>query len=192
MTKTQLKFYNLITKQIVDFDVIFHKDFIIQRLEKIEDEKLKYLLESINIDKDQITYKKGFVTYAKFVYYADKIIEEELQTAMLPDYSKVTELYKKRDLLLATIESQTSTISQKNKLIQDLQDKKLMFKDKGKNILDEIDYFIIEKFGFYNFFDHNKNYMIQEKIDEFYKSFLREKAISNENNTSLQLIHAKK
>jgi len=192
MTKIQLKFYNLITKQIVDFDIIFHKDFIIQRLEKIEDEKLKYLLERINIDKDQITYRNGFVTYAKFIYYADKMIEEELQAAMLPNHSKVTELYKKRELLLATIQSETSTISQKNQLIQDLQDKKLMFKDKGKNILDEIDYFIIEKFGFYNFFDHNKNYMIQEKIDAFYKEFTQKKLLENKNDAHLQISYTTK
>ncbi|MGB5792127.1 hypothetical protein, partial [Poseidonibacter sp.] len=99
--------------------------------------------------------------------------------AMLPNHSKVEELYAKRELLLNTIENQTTSISQKNQLIQDIEERKLMFKDNGKNILDEIDYFIIEQFGFYNFFDQNKNYMIKEKIEEFYKQYTKEKVLEN-------------
>ena len=55
--------------------------------------------------------------------------------------------------------------------------KKVMFKDEGKNILDEIDYDIIKKFGFYNFFDQNRNYMIREQIEEFYKQFIKEQIV---------------
>ncbi|MDB4257271.1 hypothetical protein N9818_00295 [Arcobacteraceae bacterium] len=187
MTKIQLKFYNLITKQIVDFDVIFHKDFIIQRLEKIQDEKLKYLLENINIDKDKITYKKGFLTYAKFVYYADKILKKELENAMLPNHSKVDNLYNKRKLLLYTIEKETKNITERNQLIQNLEDKKIMFKEYGLNILDELDYYIINKFGFYNFFDENRNYMIKEQIDIFYKQYTKEKLLVTKTSPTLKI-----
>jgi len=187
MTRKQQEFFTIITNQMFDFNEDFHTDFTIERIEKIEDNKLKYLLEDITVDKDKIVKKKGFVTYAKFVYYADKIIENELKTAMLPNYSKVEELYKKRELLLYTIENETKNIAEKNQLIQDLEDKKIMFKDKGKNILDDIDYFIIDKFGFFNFFDQNKNYMIKEKIDEFYKEFTKEKLIEDKKETTLQL-----
>jgi len=187
MTRKQQEFFTIITNQMFDFNEDFHTDFTIERIEKIEDTKLKYLLEDITVDKDKIVKKKGFVTYAKFVYYADKIIENELKTAMLPNHSKVEELYKKRELLLYTIENETKNIAEKNQLIQDLEDKKIMFKDKGKNILDDIDYFIIDKFGFFNFFDQNKNYMIKEKIDEFYKEFTKEKLIEDKKETTLQL-----
>jgi len=187
MTKKQQELYRIITNQMFDFNEDFHKDFTIERIEKINDNKLKYLLENITVDKDQIVKRKGFVTYAKFVYYADKMISEELQNAMRPNHSKVNDLYKKRELLLHTVETQTNTIAQKNKLIEDLKDKKIMFKDNGKNILDEIDYFIIDKFGFFNFFDQNNNYMIKEKIDEFYKEFTKEKLLKEKGNPTLKL-----
>ncbi len=187
MTKKQQEFYRIITNQMFDFNEDFHKEFTIERIEKIDDNKLKYLLEAITVDADTIVKKKGFVTYAKFVYYADKMIEEELKSAMLPNHSKVEDLYSKRELLLHTIENQTASITQKNQLIQDIEDRKLMFKDNGKNILDEIDYFIIEQFGFYNFFDQNKNYMIKEKIDEFYKQYTKEKLLENKTIQPLQL-----
>ena len=181
MTRKQQEFFTIITNQMFDFNEDFHSDFTIERIEKISDDKLKYLLEDITVDKDKIVNKKGFVTYAKFVYYADKLIEAELQKMMLPNISKVDELYKKRELLLNTIEKQTHSISERNLLIENLQNKKMMFKDKGKNILDEIDYFIIDQFGFYNFFDQNKNYMILEKIDEFYKQYTKEIVVQEEN-----------
>jgi len=68
----------------------------------------------------------------------------------------------------------------------------MMFKDEGKNLLDEIDYFIIDQFGFYNFFDQNKNYMIKEKIDEFYKLYTKNKILENKSNSVLQLSHENK
>ena len=168
-----------------DFNEDFHSDFTIERIEKIPEDKLKYLLEDITVDKDKIVNKKGFVTYAKFVYYADKLIEKELQKAMLPNHSKIEELYEKRALLLHTIETQTDTITQKNQLIDDLKNKKMMFKENSKNLLDETDYFIIEQFGFYNFFDQNNNYMIREKIDEFYKVYTKNQLLFNKQNQAL-------
>ena len=186
MTRKQQEFFTIITNQMFDFNEDFHSDFTIERIEKIQDDKLKILVENITVDKDKIVNKKGFVTYAKFVYYADKLIEEELQTAMLPNHSKVDELYEKRELLLHTIQTQTTNITEKNQLIQDLENKKIMFKDNGKNLLDEIDYFIIDKFGFFNFFDQNKNYMIKEKIDEFYKVYTKEK-LTKEKDSTLKL-----
>jgi len=191
MTKKQQELYRIITNQMFDFNEDFHKEFTIQRIEKIQDDKLKYLLENITVDKDNIVKKKGFLTYAKFVYYADKMIEDEIKEAMLPNHSKVDELYKKRELLLQTIENQTNSISEKNKLIEDLENKIVMFKDNGKNILDVIDYFIIEKFGFYNFFDSNKNYMMKEQIDEFYKQFIKEQIVEN-NATTLKIANDSK
>lgn len=187
MTKKQQELYRIITNQMFDFNEDFHKEFTIERIEKIEDNKLKYLLENITVDKDNIVKRKGFVTYAKFVYYADKMIEEDLQSAMLPNHSKVEELYKKRELLLHTIQTQTKNITEKNQLIVNLENKKIMFKDNGKNILDEIDYYIIDKFGFFNFFDQNKNYMIKEKIDEFYKEFIKEKLEQEKKDPTLKL-----
>jgi len=184
MTKTQLKFYNLITKQIIDFDIIFHKDFIVERIEQVEDNNLKFLLENINVDKDNIVNKKGYMTYVKFIHYADKIIENSVKNTMLLHKDKVGELYQKRELLLHTIEQQTSSISQRNELIKNLESKKLMFKDEnGKNILDNIDYFIISKFGFYSFFDENKNYMVQEQIKDYYELYNKEQFLLKQNNT---------
>ncbi|MGB3750941.1 MAG: hypothetical protein WA945_05190, partial [Arcobacteraceae bacterium] len=84
-----------------------------------------------------------------------------------------------------TVETTTDTITQKNQLIDDLKDKKVMFKENGKNILDEVDYFIIEQFGFYNFFDQNNNYMIHEKIDEFYKEYTKNQLLLDKQNQEL-------
>ena len=100
---------------------------------------------------------------------------------MLPSASKVEELYAKRALLLHTIEEQVSTISKRNELIENLQNRVVMFKDKGKNILDEIDYFIIDQFGFYSFFDENKNYHIKEDMEKFLKLYTTQKMLTNEN-----------
>ncbi len=186
MTRKQQEFFTIITNQMFDFNEDFHSDFTIERIEKIPDDKLKQLMEDITVDKDKIVNKKGFITYAKFVYYADKLIDKELEKAMLVNHSKVDELYEKRECLLDTIASQTSNITQRNQLIQDLENKKIMFKENGKNVLDEIDYFIIDKFGFFNFFDANKNYMIKEQIDEFYKEFIKQ-TLENKNNSVLQL-----
>ena len=187
MTKKQQELYRIITNQMFDFNEDFHKEFTIERIEQIADDKLKYLLENITVDKDQIVKRKGFVTYAKFVYYADKMIEEELRNAMILNHSKVEDLYNKRELLLNTIQTQTKSIAERNQLITDLENKKIMFKDKGKNILDEIDYFIIDKFGFFNFFDQNKNYMIKEKIDDFYKEFTKERLLTQKKDPTFKL-----
>ena len=65
-----------------------------------------------------------------------------------------------------------------------------MFKDNGKNILDKIDYFIIEQFGFYRFFDENRNYMIKEDIERYLKlyssiSLEQPKLLANQTQKSL-------
>ena len=175
MTKKQQEFYRIITNQMFDFNEDFHSDFTIQRIEKIEDDNLKYLLEDINTDKDQIVKKKGFVTYAKFIYYADKMADTKLSLAIEDNVSKVDELYNKRALLLHTIENITNSIKERNDLVENLKNKTIMFKkDNNQNILDECDYFIIEKFGFYNFFDENKNYMIKEEIETHLKEYTQE------------------
>lgn len=173
MTRMQQEFYRIITNQMIDFIEDFHREFTIERIEKIQEKKLRFLLENITVDKDKIVNKKGFLTYSKFVYYADKMIEEESEKIVSINSSKIEELLQKRDFLLYTLETHTPILSKRHQLIQDLSEKKLMFKKNGKNILDEIDYFIIEKFGFYNFFDSNKNYMIKEKINTFYKEFIQ-------------------
>jgi hypothetical protein len=188
MTKKQQEFYRIITNQMFDFNVEFHKDFTIERIEQISDDKLKYLLEDITVDKDSIVKKKGFVTYAKFVYYADKILRKELKNAMIPNHSKVDELYNKRKLLLYTIEKETKNIAEKNQLIQNLENKKIMFKDNGINILDELDYYIINKFGFYNFFDENRNYMIKEQINIFYTEYTKEQLLATKTSPTLKII----
>ena len=182
MTKKQQEFYRIIANQIVDYNEDFHKEFTIKRIEQISDDNLKCLLEDINVDKDKIVKKKGYMTYSKFIYYADKIIDTSIQNAMLPNESKVEELYKKRALLLNTIEKQTSNLKQRNDLIENIANKQLMFKDNDKNILDQIDYFIIEQFGFYNFFDENKNYMIKEEIDKYLKLYTKNKLLLKNNN----------
>lgn len=175
MTKTQLKFYNMLKQQIVDFEEIFHKDFMVQRIEKIEDDRLKFLLEEINLDKDKIS-KKGYITYGKFIHYADKFIDQNIQKISNNIYNeKVESLYKKRDLMLKSIENSAKNIFEKNSIIDDIESKKLMFKENDKNILDECDYFIIEQFGFYNFFDENKNYHIKEDIEKYLSKFVENK-----------------
>jgi hypothetical protein len=179
MTRKQQEFYRIIANQVVDYNEDFHKEFTIKRIEQISDDKLKYLLEDLNTDKDKIGKKKGYMTYVKFVHYADKIIDNSINSEMLPYKSKVEELYKKRDILINTIATQAPTIAKKNELIQKLENKLIMFKDKGKNMLDEIDYFIISKFGFYNFFDENKNYKIKEEIDKYLKEYTSQKMLEN-------------
>ena len=179
MTRKQQEFYRIIANQVVDYNEDFHKEFTIKRIEQISDDKLKYLLEDLNTDKDKIGKKKGYMTYVKFVHYADKIIDNSINNEMLPYKSKVEELYKKRDILINTISTQAPTIAKKNELIQKLENKLIMFKDKEKNMLDEIDYFIISKFGFYNFFDENKNYKIKEEIDKYLKEYTSQKMLEN-------------
>jgi len=184
MTRKQQEFYRMIANQIFDYNEDFHKEFTIKRIEQIPDGKLQYLLEDITVDNDNIVKKKGFLSYAKFVYYADKMIENNINSTMLANKDKVGELYQKRELLLHTIEQQTSSISQRNELIKNLESKKLMFKDEnGKNILDNIDYFIISKFGFYSFFDENKNYMVQEQIKDYYELYNKDQFLLKQNNT---------
>jgi len=185
MTRKQQEFYRIITNQMFDFNEDFHSDFTIKRIEQIEDDKLKYLLEDINTDKDQIIKKKGFVTYAKFIYYADKMIDNAIALTMKPSISKVDELYNKRALLLNTIENQTKSIKERNELIENLKNKVVMFKDDGKNILDECDYYIIEKFGFYNFFDENKNYMVKEEIETHLKEYTTNQLMDKTQETKL-------
>jgi len=178
MTRKQQEFYRIIANQVVDYNEDFHKEFTIKRIEQIPDDKLKYLLEDLNTDKDKIGKKKGYMTYVKFVHYADKIIDNSINNEMLPYKSKVEELYKKRDILINAISIQAPTIAKKNELIQKLENKLIMFKDKKKNMLDEIDYFIISKFGFYNFFDENKNYKIKEEIDKHLKEYTSQKLLN--------------
>ncbi|MEA2049335.1 MAG: hypothetical protein U9O56_01180, partial [Campylobacterota bacterium] len=153
MTRKQQEFYRMIINQMVDYNEDFYKEFTIKRIEQIVDNDLKILLENINLDKDKIIKKKGYMTYTKFIYYADKMIDSMVNNSMRIGISKVDELYNKRALLLKTIENQTSTIKERNELIENLNNKVLMFKDNGKNILDQCDYYIISKFGFFNFFD---------------------------------------
>ena len=179
MTRKQQEFYRIIANQIVDYNEDFHKEFTIKRIEQIADDKLKYLLEDINTDKDKIGKKKGYMTYVKFVHYADKIIDNSINNEMLPYKSKAEELYKKRDILINTISTQAPTIAKKNELIKNLENRLIMFKDNGKNMLDEIDYFVISKFGFYNFFDENKNYKIKEEIDKHIKEYTSLKMLKN-------------
>jgi hypothetical protein len=178
MTRKQQEFYRIIANQIVDYNEDFHKDFTIKRIEQISDDKLKYLLEDLNTDKDKIGKKKGYMTYVKFIHYADKIIDNTINNNALPYKSKADQLLKKRDLLIYTISQQAPTIDKKNQLILQLESKQIMFKEKGKNILDEIDYFIISQFGFYNFFDENKNYMVKEDIDRYLKLYTSKEMLS--------------
>lgn len=181
MTKLAKKFYDIIINQMVDYEEIFHKEFIKQRIERIPDDQLKYLLEDINTDKDKIIRKKGYITYSKFAYYADKLIDSLMNTKLLLKASKVEQLYQKREMLLKVIENQTNCLKQRNELIENLKNKKIMFKENGKNILDEIDYFIIEKFGFYNFFDENRNYQVKEDIQNYFKEyFVQKNKITNQ------------
>jgi hypothetical protein len=183
MTRKQQEFYRILINQMMDFNEDFHKEFTIKRIEQISDDNLKYLLEDINIDKDNIVKKKGYITYSKFIYYADKLIEKKAQLIMKPKKDKVEELYNKRALLLNTIQNQTKSLQERNTLIENLQNKIVMFKDNDKNILDDVDYFIIEQFGFYNFFDENKNYKIKEEIEKYLKIYMTNKTLLKENTT---------
>jgi len=182
MTKKQQEFYRILINQMMDFNEEFHKEFTIKRIEQISNNNLKYLLEDINTDKDNIVKKKGYITYAKFIYYADKMIDKKIELTMKPQTSKVDELYNKRELLLHTIQNQTKSLKERNELIDNLKNKVMMFKENEKNILDKIDYFIIEQFGFYNFFDENKNYMIKEEIENYLKLYMTSQILSKENN----------
>ena len=176
MTHLQHEFYKLLRSQMVDFNEEFHEEFTKERLEKIEDDRLKYLLDDIYKDKDNLTKKKGFLTYAKFIYYADKLIEKNLTKKLQPTIPKVDELYNKREQLLKSIElASKGSLSKKNQLIEDLQNRKLMFKSDGKNILDSLDYYIIDKFGFYNFLDENRTYHLKEDIERYLKEYFIEK-----------------
>jgi hypothetical protein len=183
MTKKQQEFYRILINQMMDFNEDFHKEFTIARIEQISDDNLKYLLEDINIDKDNIVKKKGYITYSKFIYYADKMINKKIELTMKPQTSKVEKLYNKRALLLNTIQTQTKSLQERNELIENLKNRVVMFKENDKNILDEIDYFIIEQFGFYNFFDENKNYMIKEEIERYFKSYMTNQMLLKQSNT---------
>ena len=182
MTRKQQEFYRILANQMIDYNEDFHKEFTINRISKIPDEKLKYLLEDINVDPDKIVRKKGYITYSKFIYYADKMIESFVNKAALPEISKVEQLYKKRDILLKTIEDQASGISERNQLVEKLQNRLLMFKEKGKNILDAADYYIIDKIGFYKFFDENSNYHLKEEIEKHFKEYLSKKIFEKNSN----------
>lgn len=180
MTKMQQKFYNMLKQQMVDFDEIFHKEFMIEKISKIPDEKLKYLLEDINLDKDKIT-KRGYITYAKFAHYALKIINTLIDKLAAPKLSHVDKLLKKRNILLKTIENTASNIKEKNQLVDDIASKKLMFNKDGKNILDKIDYFLIERYGFYRFFDENSNYNIKETLEDYFKEYINNTQLNSKN-----------
>jgi hypothetical protein len=178
MTKTQTKFYNMLKNQMVDFEEIFHKEFMIQRIEKINDNDLKYLLEDIYNDNDRLS-RKGYITYAKFIHYADKFTKNIAEKLAAPHLDKVEELYNKRQLLLSSIEKSAKSIADRNRIINDIENKKLMFNQNGKNILDECDYYIIKKFGFYQFFDENRNYHIKEEIERYLKEYYQAIAIND-------------
>jgi hypothetical protein len=185
MTRKQQEFYRILVNQMVDFNEDFHKEFTIKRIEQIDDDKLKYLLEDINIDKDGIIKKKGYTTYAKFIYYADKMIEAKTQNQIEHKRSKVDKLYQKRETLLKSIENEAPNINARNQLIEDIKTKKRMFQGENGNFLDDVDYYIIEKFGFYNFFDSNRNYKIKENIEIYYKEYLT-KTVLNSNLIELK------
>jgi hypothetical protein len=172
MTKIQQKFYDMITNQIVDFSPIFHKEFIQERIQKIPEHQLRFLQENIITNKDKIG-KKNYIDYSKFTYYADKMINEQTQQLCygLDTGSKAQELYKKREMLIQLILDNTNSIDERNKFIENIKTKQTIFQQDGKNILDAIDYYIIEQFGFYNFFDPNKNYMVYEEIEKHLYSY---------------------
>lgn len=180
MTDYQQHFYQLLKNKIVDYDDL-HEEFITNRIHKIDEKNLKFLLEDINIDKDNITNKKGYITYAKFIHYADKMINSKVDVIFNQYSDKVEKLYNKRELLLKTISSQNLSIEKENELISNLESRKLMFRDKGKNILDDIDYFIISKIGFNNFFNENKNHMIKENINKYLKEYGEIKLLKSKN-----------
>ena len=168
MTSLQQEFYKLIRQKVIEFNEDFHEEMTIQRIEKIPDEQLKHLLDDIYSDKDTIAPKKhkGYITYAKFIYYTDKRLEQQSHLLLDKKLPQIDELYKKREMLIQILSNSTNSISERNQLIQNFQIKKSIFEIDGKNILDETDYYIIEQFGFYNFFDPNKNYMIKEELEK--------------------------
>ena len=181
MTRKQQEFYRLLANQMIDYNEDFHKEFTIQRIERIDDDDLKILLDNIHTDKDNIARKKGYITYAKFIYYADKMVEDKIELQLENKRSKVDELMEKRALILKSIEKEAPSIEKKNDLIKNIENKTLMFNDNGNNMLDECDYYIIEKFGFNSFFDENKNYMIKEQIEKYYKEYINLSMISQNN-----------
>jgi len=168
MTSLQQEFYKLIRQKVIEFNEDFHEEMTIQRLEKIPDEQLKYLLDDIYSDKDAIAPKKhkGYITYAKFIYYTDKKLEQQSHLLLDQKLPQVDELYEKREMLIQLLLNSTNSINERNQLIENIQTKKSIFEIDGKNILDQCDYYIIEQFGFYNFFDPNKNYMIKEELEK--------------------------
>ena len=173
MTNLQQEFYKLIRQKVIEFNEDFHEEMSIQRIERVPDEQLKYLLDDIYSDKDSIAPKKhkGYITYAKFIYYIDKRLEKQSNLLIANKIPKVDELYQKREMLIQTLLNNTNSIDERNKLIENLQTKKSIFEVDGKNILDTCDYYIIEQFGFYNFFDPNKNYMVKEEIEKHLMSY---------------------
>lgn len=189
MTNLQQDFYKFIRQQIIEFNEDFQEEMTISRIEKIPDESLQYLLDEIYSDKDNVSTKryKGYVTYQKFIYYTDKYINVNIKNLLTTNNkeSKVEELYNKREWLLQGISAQSNSMDERNNLIEGLKNKTLMFKTDGKNILDECDYFIIEKFGFFNFFDENRNYHIKEEIEQYYKEYLLERQQLNFTNKFL-------
>jgi len=173
MTNLQQEFYKLIRQKVIEFNEDFHEEITISRLEKVPDEQLKHLLDNIYSDKDAIAPKKhkGYITYAKFIYYTDQLLENQTHLLLSNNNPKVDELYEKREMLIQTLLNSTNSINERNTLIENLQTKKSIFEVDGKNILDECDYYIIEQFGFFNFFDPNKNYMVKEEIEKYLKSY---------------------
>ncbi|MBD3841562.1 MAG: hypothetical protein IE909_06695 [Campylobacterales bacterium] len=172
MTKTQTKFYNIIKNQIIDFEELFHKEFTLDRIQKIDENRLKFLLEDINTDKDNFS-KKGYITYAKFCYYADKYIEQQIDQTLLLQNDFITNLIAKRDLVIKTLDESSKSFEHKRNLIEQIKNKQLMFKHNGKNIFTEHEYAIIEQFGFEQFFDENDNYAIHLRLSNHCKNLLQ-------------------
>jgi hypothetical protein len=179
MTKIQIKFYEMITRQMVDFNSIFHSSLIKQKIKQIKEDDLKYLYDNIATNKDNIG-KKGYIDYIKFVHYADKLIKQYNNIQIDKYDNKVEELYKKRDKIIYTLEYLSdNNLAKRNKLIEDFASKKIIFSENEKNIFDSVDFFIIEKIGFYQFCDENTQYKIKEQINKYYQEYLaKTKAIS--------------
>jgi len=182
MTKIQIKFFNLISNLIIDFDAIFHKDLIIVKIKKIDEDKLKYLLENITEDKDNLIKNKTYTTYAKFVYYANKMIDSDLAKQTLPYNSTIDILLEKRRKLIDAVANQQLNMAKRKQLIDDIASKKLMFKgDDGKSLLSVQEYYILNQFGFYSFLDENNNYKIKEKLEIILKQIMIIKQNKKEN-----------
>ncbi|MEA3316161.1 MAG: hypothetical protein U9Q30_09915 [Campylobacterota bacterium] len=173
MNDYQKDFYKIITNQMLDYNEGLHELFIINRIHQIDERDLRFLLENINVDKDNITNKKGYITYVKFIHYADKMINYKVNLILNKYKDKTESLYNKRELLLKTISAKNLNIEERNKLVEDIELKKLMFKDNktNKNMLDYVDYFIISKIGYNNFFNENKNHMIKENMNRYLKEY---------------------